>query len=288
MIEHPGKRRMDEVMQKKIYCPDKTTDLCATARDFQSCERNRCKMKRQHCSCLLPLAGLVGFATIKMLWTVPEKKAGKQFIVVMTNSLLRLTKGPLETKNSNHSRNHFPDWLSNFGISFKILIDNGLQFISELFQDICSELNVKPIATTEYHAQIIEHLERLNATISSQLFHYAARHQQAWDSYVAALEYLYNLQVRRAAKLLLFSFVLSQQLPVPAALTASPMSPDIKHVNSPVALESRLIRQASELKQIAGVSFRQAQRCYKLDQDKTIRFEPTFSAWSYFFVNFRH
>lgn len=137
-------------------------------------------------------------------------------------------------------------------------------------------MEVNPLITTEYHLQTNEQVKRFNATIVSRLCHHVAEQQQNLDSYAVSLTYAYNTQVNRTTKLPPFRFVVCRQPPAPATRTVSPMPPDVEQVDSAIALLSRLIRRAVELKRMADKNLRQAQRRYKWDRDKKDRVGQAF------------
>lgn len=75
--------------------------------------------------------------------------------------------------------------------------------------------------------------------------------------------YAYNTLVHRKTKLSSFSLVLTLQPHGPATPSTRPMPLDVEHVNLAMALLTRLICLAAELKRMADTNLRQAQRGYK-------------------------
>lgn len=84
----------------------------------------------------------IEFIAIYIFGILPNTESGNQFIVVMVDRFLKLTKVTPTTIRIETivSSILFNDELSNFRIPPKVLTDNGLQFTSNFFQAIRAEL----------------------------------------------------------------------------------------------------------------------------------------------------
>lgn len=102
----------------------------------------------------------------------------------MTDWFSKLTKATLTTKKTaiTVATILINDWIANFGILSRVLIDNGSQLTPKSFQAIHKELRLKLLIVTEYYQQRNGQVNRLKGTIVSRHRHYIAEHQQGWDS----------------------------------------------------------------------------------------------------------
>lgn len=135
-------------------------DVYTTVGHSLECRRNHPTAERQHKLHLFPPTGSLDFVAIDFLVFVPNTSAGNQFIVVMTDRLLKLAKATLKTKTTADTFAAFfiIDNVAKFRIPTKVLTDHGPQFRTKFFHMICNELPVKPLTTREYHPQSTDKL----------------------------------------------------------------------------------------------------------------------------------
>jgi transposase InsO family protein len=82
-----------------------------------------------------------------------------------------------------------------FGTPYVIHTDKGVQFESNLFQEMCRLLQIQKTRTTPYHPQSDGMVERNNRTIFTILSAFVNEHQNDWDEHLP-----YILIVYRAAE----------------------------------------------------------------------------------------
>lgn len=124
----------------------------------------------------------------------------------------KLTKAILTTKKkaATVARIFVEHWVANYVISFKIVTENGPQFVSKFFVAVCSTLGLNNITTIEYHSQTNGQVECISFTLILQQRHFVFEHQTDWDLYLLPLIYVYNIQVHRSIKKSPFSLTLTQ------------------------------------------------------------------------------
>jgi len=102
------------------------------------------------------------------------------------------------------------EWVFTYGPPAELIADNGRQFTSRFFQDVCKILTIHNSFTTTYHPQTNGQVERFNRTILSALRTYIADHPRDWDLYSSALTYAYNSSPQTSTALAPFELVLSR------------------------------------------------------------------------------
>ena len=68
-----------------------------------------------------------------------------------------------------------------FGVSLLIHSDQGCNFVSAVFTEMCQLLGIQKTRTKAYHPQSDGMVERFNRTIEDQLAKFVDYHQQDWD-----------------------------------------------------------------------------------------------------------
>lgn len=86
----------------------------------------------------------------------------------------------------------FKGWIKRYGCPGEIHTDQGSQFESRLFREMCKVLQINKTRTTAYHPQSDGMVVRLNRTIKDMLSKYLTVHQTDWDRYVDGLVLAYN------------------------------------------------------------------------------------------------
>ena len=70
--------------------------------------------------------------------------------------------------------------------------DQGVQFESNLFQEVCRLLQIQKTRTTPYHPQSDGMIERNNRTILTMLSAFVNEHQNDWDEHLPYISMAYR------------------------------------------------------------------------------------------------
>lgn len=77
----------------------------------------------------------------------------------------------------------------------KILTDNGTEFKSKLFDDMCSELNITHVYTSPYHPAGNGKTERFHRVLNDMLSKKTARNLELWDQHLPAILAAYRVGI---------------------------------------------------------------------------------------------
>ena len=94
-------------------------------------------------------------------------------------------------------------------------MDQGRNFESALFQELCSILDIHKTRTTPYHPQSDGMEERFNRTLISILSINAANHQDQWDEILPKLMCAYRTSVHESTKRMPFSLIFGREARLP-------------------------------------------------------------------------
>ena len=213
---HPGHTRLQKRLRRTYYWPQMAADAAMTVRECVPCSKNRIRLLKQSGAMRLfrsvqPLEDIA----IDILGPLPKSTRGNLFILVVTDRFSKLTQAiPLKTiKALDVSVALVNEWIFKYGAPRRLLSDNGSQFISDIFQRVCSLLRVHNALTMTYHPQTNGQTERFNRSLTAMLRCYVEDHPQDWCAYVRALTYAYNTSVHRGIDAAPFDLVLSRSPP---------------------------------------------------------------------------
>ena len=213
---HPGQNRMYYALRREYYWPHLAADVAATVRGCWTCAMNRVKL-RKHLNRLklFPATRPLESLAIDILVPLPKTKAGKRFLLVITDRFTKLTQVvALRTVTAYTVTVAFCDaWVFKYCVPRSLLSDNGPQFNAKFLHSTCRVLGVTNLYTSAYHPQTNGQVERYNRTIASMLRNYVSEHQDDWDAYVGPPTYAYNSHVHRTKRTTPFELVLSRPPP---------------------------------------------------------------------------
>ena len=138
---------------------------------------------------LFPATTPLKCVAIDIHGTLPKSKDGYRFILVITDRFTKLTHAlPLKGIKTDAVASMFVDeWVFNYGAPKELLSDNGSQFVSLLFQQVCQLLTIENAFTTTYHTQTNGQAEWFNRSLAAMLRFYVEYHPSEWPKYVRAL-----------------------------------------------------------------------------------------------------
>ena len=95
--------------------------------------------------------------------------------------------------------NHF---FSKYGFPEKIVTDQGTNFESYLFEDLCKVASITKLRTTSYHPQSNGNSERFNSTLINMIRTLGDEDKVKWTTHLNTLCSAYNSTVHRIQPLL--------------------------------------------------------------------------------------
>ena len=75
-------------------------------------------------------------------------------------------------------------WVSRFGVPLELHSDQGRNFDSKIFQELCQSLGIHKTRTTALHPQSDGMVERFNRTTEQHLSKMVSEQQDDWDKYI--------------------------------------------------------------------------------------------------------
>ncbi|GFX08537.1 retrovirus-related Pol polyprotein from transposon 17.6 [Trichonephila clavipes] len=84
--------------------------------------------------------------------------------------------------------NFFDNYISRFGAPIKLISDNGLQFISDIFENLSERLGIRHVKTVVYRPQA-NRTERVNRDLVQMIANYVNEQHDTWDQFLRDFAY---------------------------------------------------------------------------------------------------
>jgi transposase InsO family protein len=114
-----------------------------------------------------------------------------------------------------------------FGIHQVILTDQGSNFLSNLFTNVCKLLRIKRIKTNPYHPQINRALERRHRVLVEYLQCYILEDQTDWDKWIPYATFVFNTTPHSSTGFTPHVLLIGRKPNIPGVLQKEP--PEIRY-----------------------------------------------------------
>jgi len=109
--------------------------------------------------------------------------SGNKYLLTFQDNLTKFSKviPILNQEATTVAKEFVTKIICEHGISEAVLTDQGTNFLSEVFKNVCKLLKITKFQTTPYHPQSNGALERSHRTLAEYLRHYINDEQTDWD-----------------------------------------------------------------------------------------------------------
>ena len=178
------------------------------------------------------------------------------------------------------------EFICRFGTPLQILSDQGTNFQSKLFTEVCDLLKIDKARTSSMRPQANGTVERFNRTFQNMLTSFCEKEQKSWDRYLSQLLMAYRASQNSSTHLTPNRLMLGREVVVPAeAVTGLPSTG--QDCESPVDEDAYVTNLRTKLAQAHDVARRNLRthavyqkRRYDLRARKQL-LEPGQAVWLY-------
>ena len=129
------------------------------------------------------------------------------------------------------------EFVSRYGLSRQILTDQGRQFESVLFKEICALMDIDKKRNTSSHPQTNGIQERFNRTIEDMLSKFVSANKRDWDEYLPLLLLAYRSSVHESTKQTPYMMFFGRHALLPVDLLCCPPCTETKMSSNEYVLE---------------------------------------------------
>ena len=201
------------------------TDINQYIRKCQFCKRNKShrktKMPLQITSTSDHPFQRVAFDIVGPL---PMTENGNNYLLTFQDDLSKFS-GAIPIQNQEAitiAKALCEQYITKYGIPEKVLTDQGSNFMSKAFNDVCKLLKLKHLTTTTYHPQTNGALEKSHNTLKEYLRSFTDIDRKNWDEMCHYAIFVYNTTPHCATNYTPHELVYGRPALIPSAIQKEP------------------------------------------------------------------
>ena len=242
---HLGIRKTVQKIRQRFYWPQLRRDVEDWCHRCEVCARS----KMPNRTVRGPLSpSQVGFpmerVALDIFGPLPQSRSGNKYVLIITDYFTRWVEAlPLPNQEALTIAKALVDnWVCRFGAPISIHSDQGRNFESSIFTELCHLLGIHKTRTTPYHPQSDGLVERFNRTLRMLLTAQMAQvPEDTWDDHIPLLMLAYRSSVQESTQFTPAQLMFGRevQLPVDLVFGGGP-APGVSHSEYIGQLHSRL------------------------------------------------
>ena len=178
-----GKKTLSRVRQM-FYWPGLQSDVRSYVAGCETCTKRKEPNPTKRAPMQIVRSGYpMERLAIDILGELPMTPNGNKYILVISDYFTKWTEAlPMPNMEAcTVAKTLVENVLCRFGIPQKIHSDQGRQFESNLFQEMCKLLGIEKTRTTPYHPESDGMVERFNRTLATMLSAFVSSNNKDWD-----------------------------------------------------------------------------------------------------------
>ena len=212
---------------KSVYIWDNMTkEIKEYVKNCHSCQINKLTRKKTKVPMEITTTSKQPFEKIFMdiVGPLTLTEDGNKYILTIQDDLSKFSLAiPISSTDTETIANHFVEhFITKFGMPQCILTDQGSNFTSDLFKNLCKLFKIKKINTTAYHPQSNGALERSHQTFKDYLKHFTKPTQTDWDKWIHLSTFSYNTTNHTSSNYTPFELVFGNEAKTPSSLKSDP------------------------------------------------------------------
>jgi hypothetical protein len=221
---HRGMNKTFREIRKKYEGPNMKRDIENYVKKCKSCQINKTLGPRHRAPMEITITARKSFerCALDIVGPTDVTNKGNRYILTFQDDLTKFMAAiPNATQDAETvAREFVQNIVLKYGIPEVILTDQGANFLSDLFANVCKLLEIKKTQTTAFHPESNGSLERGHLVIVEYLRHYIAEDQRNWDEWIAYATY--NVTTHRATGYSPFELLNGHKACIPTVLQARP------------------------------------------------------------------
>ena len=192
---HMGRRRTFDQVHRRTFWYKMADDLRFWIQTCDICQRRKRKSHPDHAPQVIYTTGKVNErVSLDLCGPLICTARDNQYVLVMTDQFSKFTRAvPITDKDSaTVARAFLTEWITLIGAPRQVHTDQGGEFESALFGQLCRLFKSEKTRTSSYHPSSDGTVERWNQTMMTMINTIAKQDHKNWDLYLAYACQAYN------------------------------------------------------------------------------------------------
>lgn len=240
---HQGVIRTFNRLKKYYSFPKMISKIKSFIKKCDSCQRNKFQRNQKN---PMKITSTSNYPFEKIFLDIvgpisPISHSGNKYILTMQDDLTKFSVGiPIPNQEAQLIAKTFSEhFICNYGCPTSIQTDQGSNFMSNFFKELCVILNIKKLNSTAYHPESQGALERSHRTLGEYLRNYTCADPANWDHWIPYAIFVYNSTPHSQTKYMPFELLFGHKPTLPNCMTKSP-EPVYNHDNYNLILKNYL------------------------------------------------
>ena len=265
---HQGVQRTKERVREKFFWYGMNKDIKLYVAGCEACNQNKKASKVGKCPMTEYQAGApMERVHIDFLGPLPKTPRGNEHVLMIVDQFTKWVECiPLPTQSAEvTARAAVDQFFSRFGMPFQIFSDQGRNFESNLFSELCKVLQIHKARTTSYRPSSNGQVERYNSTLMDAVRCFIGKSQNQWDRHIQQIAGALRSSVNRMTGFTANMLMLGREVNTPTDLMfplqkSKPGTPD-SHVQD---LVSRISRAHEVARSVMKTTSKRMKRNYDI------------------------
>ena len=198
----------------------------------------------------------------------PVSHEGNRYVLVVSDYFTKWSEAyPIPDQEAKTVAETFvKQFIARFGAPLLVHTDQGTNFQSRLFREMCALMGVKKTRTTAFHPQSDGQVENFNKTLGTMIAAFVTENQKTWDRDLAVLMMAYRATPHESTKMTPNMLMLGREVSMPLDIQIG-LAPEMETQEETEYAEELRIRLENAYlaaRENLGVSAERQKRYYDL------------------------
>lgn len=215
---HLGVSKTVERVRERFYWYGLRQDVEDWCRQCDKCARRKSPPRHARAPLVSSQPGYpFERIALDIMGPLPETDTGNKYIMVVGDYFTKWSEAyAIPNQEAKTVADKLvKEFICRYGAPEKIHSDQGRNFESQLFQEMCKLFAMEKTRTTPYHPESDGMVERMNRTVQDMLAKYVADHQRDWDMHLPLVMMAYRSSVHGSSQYTPYYLMFGQDVRLP-------------------------------------------------------------------------
>ena len=215
---HLGITKTLNKVQARFYWHGWRADVEDWCRQCSTCATGKSSKRSGRAPLVINRAGYpLERMAVDVLGPFPATETGNKYVLVVGDYFTKWTEAYAvpNQEAKTLARKIVDEFVCRFGAPEILHSDQGRNFESTLFKEMCTMLDIRKTRTTAYHPESDSMVERFNRTLAAMLSKYVAKHQKDWDMYLPQVMMAYRSSEHESTKYTPHRLMIGREIHLP-------------------------------------------------------------------------